>query len=86
MGLWAAAGDKTIRDIAAIIAIAFVVAACGESAANMSLTTPPPAPPLPSKAWMVSFDTNSTALSRQANTTVGEAATVATASHLNQSR
>lgn len=66
-----------LKSISAIIAIAFVVAACGESTANMSLTTPPPAPPPPSKAWMVFFETNSTALSQQANTTLNEAATVA---------
>jgi len=66
-----------LRALSAIIAIAFIVAGCGESTQNMSLSTPPPAPPPPTKAWMVFFDTNSTALSQQANTTVGEAATVA---------
>ena len=66
-----------LRALSAITAIAFIVAACGESTQNMSLTTPPPAPPPPAKAWMVFFDTNSTALSQQANTTVNEAATVA---------
>ena len=66
-----------LRALSAITAIAFIVAACGESTQNMSLTKPPPAPPPPQKAWMVFFDTNSTALSQQANSTVGEAATVA---------
>ena len=43
----------------------------------MSLQKPPPAPPPPPKAWMVFFDTNSTALSQQSSMTVTEAATVA---------
>jgi outer membrane protein OmpA-like peptidoglycan-associated protein len=66
-----------LRTLSAIVAIAFVVAGCGENVNNMSLQTPPPAPPGPTKEWMVFFDTNSTALSQQANSTVSEAATVA---------
>ena len=66
-----------LRTLSAIVAIAFVVAGCGESVNNMSLQTPPPAAPGPTKEWMVFFDTNSTALSQQANSTVGEASTVA---------
>ena len=66
-----------IKQLLAVVAIAFVVTACGESPQTASLQQPPPAPPPPTKAWMVFFDTNSTALSQQANTTVTEAATVA---------
>ena len=66
-----------LKTLSAIVAIAFVVAGCGENVNNMSLQTPPPAPPGPTKEWMVFFDTNSTALSQQANSTVSEAATVA---------
>jgi len=66
-----------LKTLSAIVAIAFVVAGCGENVNNMSLQTPPPAPPGPTKEWMVFFDTNSTALSQQANSTVGEASAVA---------
>ena len=66
-----------LRSLSAIVAIAFIVSACGESSQNMSLSKPPPAPPPPQKAWMVFFDTNSTTLSQQGNSTVNEAATVA---------
>src|SRR5262249_45862543 len=66
-----------IKQLLAVVGIAFVLAACGESPQTASLQQPPPAPPPPTKAWMVFFDTNSTALSQQANTTVTEAAGVA---------
>src|SRR5262249_60653677 len=66
-----------IKQLLAVVGIAFVLAACGESPQTASLQQPPPAPPPPTKAWMVFFDTNSTALSQQANTTVSEAAGVA---------
>src|SRR5215468_8882650 len=70
-------GASMIKQLLAIVAIAFAVAACGESPQTASLQQPPPAPPPPTKAWMVFFDTNSTTLSQQANTTVTEAAGVA---------
>jgi outer membrane protein OmpA-like peptidoglycan-associated protein len=60
-----------------IVGIALAVTACGESTEKMSLSTPPPAPPGPTKAWMVFFDTNSTTLSQQGSMTVTEAANVA---------
>jgi OOP family OmpA-OmpF porin len=63
--------------LSAIVGIALVVTACGESTEKMSLSTPPPAPPGPTKAWMVFFDTNSTALSQQSSMTVTEAANIA---------
>ena len=66
-----------IKKLLAVVATVFVVSACGETVQNASLQTPPPAPPPPTKSWMVFFDTNSTALSQQANTTVTEAANVA---------
>src|SRR5258708_23511580 len=66
-----------LRSMSAIVAIAFVVAGCGENVNNMSLTKPPPAPPGPTKEWMVFFDTNSTTLSQQSSMTVTEAAKVA---------
>lgn len=59
--------------------IAVVLAACGESPQSLSLSPPPPAPPPPPRMWMVFFDTNSSTLSGQANTTVSAAAGVATA-------
>ena len=64
-----------IKSLLAIVAIAFAVAAC-DQAPQQANPAPPPAP-LPMKYWMVFFDTNSTALSQQANSTVSEAATVA---------
>ena len=57
--------------------IALALTACGESTENMSLRKPPPAPPGPTKEWMVFFDTNSTAMSQQSSMTVTEAANVA---------
>src|SRR5215475_4931340 len=66
-----------IKQLLAVVGIAFVLAACGESPQTASLQQPPPAPPPPTKAWMVFFDTNSTKLSQQANKTVTEAAGVA---------
>jgi outer membrane protein OmpA-like peptidoglycan-associated protein len=63
--------------LSALVGIALVVTACGESTENMSLRKPPPAPPGPTKEWMVFFDTNSTAMSQQSSMTVTEAANVA---------
>lgn len=65
------------RILPAIVGIALVVTACGESTQNMSLKSPPPAAPPPPKSWMVFFDTNSTAMSQQSAMTVTEAANVA---------
>src|SRR5215468_4562730 len=66
-----------IKKLSAIAAIAFALAACGESPQTVSLQSPPPAPPVPTKSWMVFFDTNSATLSQQGNTTVSEAAAIA---------
>ena len=68
-----------LKSISALIGLALLVTACGESTENMSLRQPPPAPPPPSKAWMVFFDTNSTTLSQQGSMTVTEAANIAKA-------
>jgi len=65
------------RMLSTILGIALVVAACGENMQTASLKTPPPAPPPPIRMWMVFFDTNSTALSEQANMTVSAAAAIA---------
>ena len=65
------------KSLSALIGLALLVTACGESTENMSLRQPPPAPPPPSKAWMVFFDTNSTTLSQQATMTITEAVNVA---------
>ena len=67
------------KTLSAILGIMFAVAACGESPQTMSLSPPPPAPPAPTKEWMVFFDTDSTKLSPQASTTITEAANVAKA-------
>ena len=66
-----------LKSFSALVGLALLVTACGESTQNMSLQKPPPAPPPPPKAWMVFFDTNSTTLSQQASMTVTEAANVA---------
>ena len=63
--------------LSALVGIALAVTACGESTQNMSLSKPPPAPPGPTKEWMVFFDTNSTTLSQQSSMTVQQAAQVA---------
>jgi outer membrane protein OmpA-like peptidoglycan-associated protein len=65
------------KSLSALFGLVLLVTACGESTQNMSLRQPPPAPPAPSKAWMVFFDTNSTTLSQQATMTVTEAVNVA---------
>jgi outer membrane protein OmpA-like peptidoglycan-associated protein len=65
------------KSLSALFGLVLLVTACGESTENMSLRQPPPAPPAPSKAWMVFFDTNSTTLSQQATMTVTEAVNVA---------
>ena len=65
------------RTSSVILGIMLVVAACGETMQNASLSTPPAAPPPPTRMWMVFFDTNSSALSEQANTTVSAAAGIA---------
>ncbi|TMJ33138.1 MAG: OmpA family protein [Alphaproteobacteria bacterium] len=69
-----------IKTLSAMLGILLVTAACGESLQSASLTTPPPAAPPPIRGWMVFFETNSTALSEQANMTVRAAADVARAS------
>ena len=66
-----------LKSFSALLGLALLVTACGESTQNMSLQKPPPAPPPPPKSWMVFFDTNSTTLSQQGSMTVTEAATVA---------
>lgn len=66
-----------IRNLSAIVGIMFAVTACGESTRNASLATPGAAPPAPARMWMAFFDTNSSALSGQASTTVNAAADVA---------
>src|SRR6185503_18102989 len=70
-------GFQMFRMLSTILGIALVVAACGENMQTASLKTPPPAPPPPIRMWMVFFDTNSTALSEQANMTVSAAAAIA---------
>jgi len=65
------------KSFSALIGLALLVAACGESPQTMSLQTPPPAPPPPAKQWMVFFETNSTTLSQQDANTVSQAAGVA---------
>jgi OOP family OmpA-OmpF porin len=65
------------KSLSALFGLVLLVTACGESTENMSLRQPPPAPPAPSKAWMVFFDTNSTTLSQQATMTITEAVNVA---------
>jgi len=65
------------KSFSALIGIALLVTACGESPQTMSLQQPPPAPPPPAKSWMVFFETNSTTLSQQDSTTVSNAAGVA---------
>ena len=66
-----------LKSFSALLGLALLVTACGESTQNMSLQKPPPAPPPPAKSWMVFFDTNSTTLSQQGSMTVTEAANVA---------
>ncbi len=66
-----------LRTLSSMLGILLVTAACGESLQTASLTSPPPAPPPPIRGWMVFFETNSSALSEQANTTVRAAADVA---------
>ena len=66
-----------LKSLSALFGLALLVTACGESTQNMSLRQPPSAPPPPSKAWMVFFDTNSTTLSQQATMTITEAINVA---------
>ena len=66
-----------LKSLSALFGLALLVTACGESPQNMSLRQPPPAPPAPTKAWMVFFDTNSTTLSQQATMTITEATNVA---------
>ena len=65
------------KSFSALLGIALLVAACGESPQTMSLQQPPPAPPPPAKSWMVFFETNSTTLSQQDANTVSQAAGVA---------
>jgi outer membrane protein OmpA-like peptidoglycan-associated protein len=65
-----------IRRFSALIGLALALAACGENVQTATLQTPPGAPPQP-KAWMVFFDTNSTALSPQSTNTLLEASGVA---------
>jgi outer membrane protein OmpA-like peptidoglycan-associated protein len=60
-----------------ILGIVLLLAACGENMQTATLKTPPAAPPPPIRMWMVFFDTNSTALSPQASTTVSAAAAIA---------
>ena len=67
-----------IRQLSALVGLALALAACGENTNNASLQTPPAAVPQP-KAWMLFFETNSTALSAQSTNTVVEAAAVAKA-------
>lgn len=66
-----------LKVLSALVGIALAVTACGESTQNMSLQKPPPAPPGPTKEWMVFFDTNSTALSQQSSMTIQQAAQAA---------
>jgi OOP family OmpA-OmpF porin len=66
-----------IKTLSMMLGILLVTTACGESLQSASLSTPPPAPPPPIRGWMVFFETNSVALSDQANTTVRAAADVA---------
>ncbi len=65
------------KSFSALLGIALLVAACGESPQTMSLQQPPPAPPPPAKSWMVFFETNSTTLGPQDSTTVSNAAAIA---------
>lgn len=65
------------KSFSALVGLALLVAACGESPQTMSLSPPPPAPPPPPKSWMVFFETNSTTLSQQDSNTVSQAAGVA---------
>jgi outer membrane protein OmpA-like peptidoglycan-associated protein len=65
------------KSLSALFGLALLLTACGESTQNVSLRQPPAAPPAPQKAWMVFFDTDSSTLSQQGTTTVGEAANVA---------
>jgi OOP family OmpA-OmpF porin len=65
------------ESFSALFGIVLLVTACGESMPTMSLQTPPPAPPPPAKAWMVFFDTDSSAVSQQGAMTVTNAANVA---------
>jgi OOP family OmpA-OmpF porin len=65
------------KSFSALFGIVLLVTACGESMPTMSLQTPPPAPPPPAKAWMVFFDTDSSAVSQQGAMTVTNAANVA---------
>ena len=66
-----------LKSFSALVGLALLVTACGESPQTASLRQPPPAPPPPTKAWMVFFDTNSTTLSQQGSMTITEAANVA---------
>jgi OOP family OmpA-OmpF porin len=66
-----------LKSLSALSGLALLVAACGESTQNMSLSKPPPAAPPPPKSWMVFFETNSTTLGPQDATTVSQAAGVA---------
>src|ERR1044072_1097821 len=68
--------NRMLKSFSALLGLALLVTACGESTQNMSLQKPPPAPPPPAKSWMVFFDTNSTNLSQQGSMTVTEAAGV----------
>jgi len=69
--------NRMLKSFSALFGLALLVTACGETTQNMSLQKPPPAPPAPTKSWMVFFDTNSTTLSQQGSMTVTEAATAA---------
>jgi len=69
--------NRMLKSFSALLGLALLVTACGESTQNMSLQKPPPAPPPPAKSWMVFFDTNSTTLSQQGSMTVTEAANAA---------
>jgi outer membrane protein OmpA-like peptidoglycan-associated protein len=66
-----------VRTLSSIVGLLLLLTACGESPRTMSLQQPPAAPPLSPRTWMVFFDTNSVALSDQANMTVGAAADIA---------
>ena len=59
-----------------LVGLVLAVAACGENTQTATMTTPPAAPPQP-KAWMVFFETNSTAFSPQSTNTLTEASGVA---------
>ena len=68
------------RALSSIVGMLLLLTACGENVQTAALQKPGAAPPLEPRTWMVFFDTNSVALSDQANTTVGAAAAIAKSS------